>query len=126
MPVSSITNLGFGNNIIRWTVSVPSCKESSDDVILFVKSFNIPNAFSPNGDGINDRFVISSLEYYNEVKLSVFNRWGDVLYTNTDYKNEWGGTNSQGELLADDTYYYILEVPGLKAFTGFVIIKQTK
>jgi trimeric autotransporter adhesin len=125
-PATTISKLSVGNNIVRWTVSISECAKNSDDIVLFVSPLKIPNGFSPNGDGINDQFVINALDYYRSPRLSVFNRWGDLLYENFDYKNDWDGSNSKGEQLVDDTYYYILEIPELKTYTGFVIIKRTR
>lgn len=62
----------------------------------------IPNAFSPNGDGINDAFVI---ECGKEKQLSVFNHYGIELYRNDDYQNDWQG-NYQDLPLPDGTYFY--------------------
>jgi len=123
---ASIARLPFGNTILRWTVANKSCTDVSDDMVIYVKDLNIPNAFSPNGDGINDRFVITSLDYYKQVKISVFNSWGNLLYHNTEYHNDWSGVNTNNENLANDTYYYIIEIPELKNFTGFIIVKRDK
>ena len=121
---ASVSKLSFGNTLIRWTIVNKSCPDVSDDILIHVKDLNIPNAFSPNGDGINDRFVITSLNYYKEVKISIFNRWGNLLYHNAEYHNDWAGNSLNNERLADDTYYYIIEIPELKNFTGFIMIKR--
>ena len=55
----------------------------------------IPNAFSPDGDGINDTWEIQGL-YSNEgYTLTVFNRWQNVVYRTTQYENDWAGWKSQ-------------------------------
>ena len=76
-------------------------------------TFFIPKGFSPNGDGVNDRFVISGIKSDEKVELTIFNRWGGVVYANQDYKNDWRGeTNAgarvlgDGQGLPDGTYYY--------------------
>lgn len=119
-----ISALPFGNTILRWTIANEACPDVWDDINVHVKSLNIPNAFSPNGDGINDKFVITSLAYYNGAKLSVFNRWGTLVFNSNNYQNNWDGTSIDHEQLADDTYYVILEISGYKNITGFVIIKR--
>ena len=75
----------------------------------------IPKGFSPNGDGINDGFVIGGIKLGEKVELMVFNRWGSVVYANQDYKNDWKGeTNTgvrvlgNGQGLPDGTYYYMV------------------
>ncbi|MDR2927484.1 MAG: gliding motility-associated C-terminal domain-containing protein [Cytophagaceae bacterium] len=81
-------------------------------------SFLLPNAFSPNGDGINDVFVISGLGETEESMLEVVNRWGTIVYRSTGvkYLNDWDGTAnvsamiSIGKELPNGTYYYIFKV----------------
>ena len=67
------------------------------------------NTITPNGDGVNDFFVIPELAFYPEHKLSIFNRWGDVVYESRDYQGEWNGTYNGKELPAG-TYLYVLVV----------------
>ncbi|RAJ80341.1 putative repeat protein (TIGR01451 family)/gliding motility-associated-like protein [Chitinophaga dinghuensis] len=67
----------------------------------------IPTAFTPNGDGINDKFVILGIDKYPGSTLVVFNRWGNVVYRSNDYRNEWDGAQ-----LNAGTYYYELVCPG--------------
>ena len=68
---------------------------------------HIPNAFSPNGDLLNDRFTIYSrgLESY---ELMVFNRWGEILWRKDAANPSWDGT-FKGELVPEGTYFYLLE-----------------
>ena len=74
----------------------------------------IPNAITPNGDGLNDYFVFDEIverpQDYPEARLTVFNRWGDVLYQAQPYQNEWGGQNQNGKPVPQGTYYYVLEL----------------
>lgn len=123
-PVTTVKYLSEGDNIFRWTIKNGTCKENSDDVTVYLQPLEIPNAFSPNSDGFNDEFVVQGLERYTDVKLSVYNRWGNLVYYSPDYRNTWRGTNFNNERLSDDTYYYTLEIPGKKNYTGFLIIKQ--
>ncbi|WP_316818893.1 gliding motility-associated C-terminal domain-containing protein, partial [Pedobacter nyackensis] len=70
----------------------------------------IPNTFTPNGDGKNDNFLIKGLESYDDVSLFVYNRWGDEVYRSNNYKNEWNGNG-----LNDGTYFYVLKLKKGKA-----------
>jgi gliding motility-associated-like protein/uncharacterized repeat protein (TIGR01451 family) len=66
---------------------------------------DIPNTFTPNGDGKNDTFVIVGMENYEMVSIFVYNRWGDEVYRNNNYKNEWDGNG-----LNEGTYFYVLKL----------------
>lgn len=87
------------------------------------------NEFSPNGDGVNDFFIIDCIEHYPVNSLKVFNRYGSPVYETSRYQNDWDGTANvsgvvrRNEKLPVGTYYYILEVDG-KAKTGWVYIMR--
>ena len=91
---------------------------------------DIPEVFSPNRDGVNDRFVIIK-PFGTLLQLEIFNRWGNIVYSNSNYNNEWDGrgTNSFfGQDLLDGGYYYNLKATNTKGetkiFKGFVIIQR--
>lgn len=66
----------------------------------------IPNIFTPNGDGVNDTFVIPCVHLSdNRSEIFIFNEWGDELYRATPYSNSWDGTFHH-KPLPDGTYYY--------------------
>ena len=75
----------------------------------------IPEGFSPNGDGVNDQLVIRGLENYPNNKLTIFNRWGEIVFEGKPYKNQFDGTSTRGVTLGGNklpsgTYYYILDL----------------
>ena len=78
-------------------------------VNVFCDELVIYSGFSPNGDGVNDNFVIQGLDKYPNNHLIIFNRWGNQVYGSSHYKNDWGGT-FDGKELPDGTYFYILEL----------------
>jgi gliding motility-associated-like protein len=86
------------------------------------KDVFIPEGFSPNGDGINDFFVINLLNKSLTVSLQIYNRWGGLVYANEDYQNNWDGTANQGinltdrKGLPDGTYFYIVRLSNGKNF----------
>lgn len=63
----------------------------------------IPNVFTPNRDNVNDLFVIENLMDWQYRELTVMNRWGQVVYENGDYKNDWNGGD-----LSDGVYFGVL------------------
>lgn len=89
-------------------------KRSEDDC-----SFIIPNVFSPNKDNKNDVFYIKGLKGDNNM-LVIYNRWGQIVYENPNYKNEWNGSTNKGEDLPDGVYFYLLEGANDKKYQGFV------
>ena len=99
------------------------CK-SSDSIWIIdgeKKEIEIVTAFTPNGDGVNDYFVIKDIQNYKPVKLAIYNRWGDELYSSSDYNNNWDGTY-KGKHLPEGTYYYYLEIKDKKMIKGAVNI----
>jgi gliding motility-associated-like protein len=73
--------------------------------------FKIPEGFSPNNDGIDDTWNIIK-PFGSKVAVKVFNRWGNEVFRNDDYKNDWRGkgvANFLGEDVPEGTYYYIVE-----------------
>ncbi len=77
--------------------------------------FNIPEGFSPNGDGINDLFVIRGIENYSNNTFVVFNRWGSKVFDASPYQNTWGGQSTKGVKVGSDelpvgTYFYTLKL----------------
>jgi len=85
----------------------------------------VNNILTPNGDGRNDFFVIKGLEKYPNHKLTVFDRGGRMLYSTVNYKNNWDGYVN-GSALAEDTYYYILDLGAEGTVKGFISILYKK
>lgn len=66
----------------------------------------IPDAFSPNNDGVNDRWVLRNIRLYPHNSMLVYNQWGQELYSAAPYLEPWDGRHN-GNLLPPATYYYI-------------------
>lgn len=84
----------------------------------------IPDAFSPNNDGVNDRWVLRNIQLFPNNTMQVFNQWGQQLYSASPYLESWDGRHN-GNLLPPATYYYIFSRgDGSASFTGpLTIIK---
>lgn len=78
-------------------------RESVDQIVF------IPNVLTPNGDGYNDTWFIKNVELFPRNSVQIINRWGDVVYQNRNYRNNWAGEYGGGPLPAG-TYYYILDL----------------
>jgi gliding motility-associated-like protein len=85
---------------------------------------DMPTGFTPNGDGINDQFVIPGLFAYNKRELFVYNRYGNLVYENGNYENEWNGDNMSGTPLPDGTYYVVLILDDEVSFKSYVYINR--
>ncbi|TAE88273.1 MAG: PKD domain-containing protein [Bacteroidetes bacterium] len=75
------------------------------------QEIKIPNVFTPNDDGLNDCFQVTGVnpkcdEYY----IKIFNRWGNVVYENTDGTHCWNGKSQAGIDIPDGVYYYIMNI----------------
>ena len=95
----------------------------SNATLLFYDELFIPNAFSPNGDEVNDFWEILGLQNYPGNKLEVYNRLGVKLYETDNYQNDWNGTFN-GESLPDGTYFYQLYLSEGVIEKGFIFIKR--
>jgi gliding motility-associated-like protein len=139
----------FGKDSVHYTVTNRSIvdRNATSYIIIMagnkdfgeVQSFLLPNAFSPNGDGINERFVISGLGQTEESSLEVFNRWGTIVYRSEgkQYDNSWDGTSNVGAMISigkelpNGVYFYAFEVKKnvegtveTRRFSGYVELRR--
>lgn len=107
------------------TVTADGPLDCSDTDSLYVKMLlpvKVPNAFSPNGDGINDLWQIENLKEYPTMRIQVMNRYGQNVFRTYGYNKPWDGTMN-GKPLPAGTYFYIIELNnGLKPISGSVSI----
>ena len=87
--------------------TLEGCAVSDTMRVKVLKEPFVPNAFSPNGDGINDFWVIKYLEFYPDATIQIFNRYGQPVYLSTGYAQPWDG-KFKGVDLPVGTYYYII------------------
>ena len=99
-------------------IRVLSVKKPTDEP----KEIFIPEGFSPNGDGVNDLFLIDLQDKTLTINLQIYNRWGGLVYASEDYQSNWDGTANQGvnpmdrKGLPDGTYYYMVRLSNGKEF----------
>ncbi len=105
-------------NDLRWgdyvaTVTDANFCVTTDTVYVgytYESCLVIPNAFSPNGDGFNDLWVIENIELYDQVDLKIFDRWGNMVYITGNAADEpWDGTYN-GRALPIDSYHYVIDL----------------
>lgn len=75
------------------------------EVIIMVIDLTIPNGFTPNNDGANDTWEIAGIKDYPNCTVEIFNRWGNVVYSNKGYEIPWDG-KWNGESVPVGSYYY--------------------
>jgi gliding motility-associated-like protein len=85
-----------------------SGEEFTDEVTVFVVPY-IPNAFTPNGDGLNDYFRILGLppENITQFNLQIFNRWGQLVFSSKDILEGWDG-KLNGEVCPEGDYVWVI------------------
>ncbi|MDA9555721.1 gliding motility-associated C-terminal domain-containing protein, partial [Pelobium sp.] len=93
---------------------------------LSITKIYIPKGFSPNGDGVNDVFVIKNTSGLPLI-LEVYNRWGNIVYKSSNYANDWDGKCTEGVYLGQDlppsTYYYVVTYNGSK-YVGYLTLNR--
>ena len=119
-------SIGLNNATIKDPVASPSfttvytldiiddnkCEDSGSIKITVsggTSKILVPNAFSPNGDGINDTWIITNLSAYPGATVDVFNRYGQLVFHSENYNKAWDGTYN-GNPLPMGTYYYIIDL----------------
>ena len=91
------------------------------------KIFNLKNAFSPNGDGINDYWELTGLDVFsNNSTLQIFDRYGNMVYkevSNTEFR--WDG-KSNSRVLNSDTYWFVITAGDERIYKGWIYLKNKK
>ncbi|MFZ0281022.1 MAG: gliding motility-associated C-terminal domain-containing protein [Bacteroidales bacterium] len=91
---------------------------STTDICLL-----IPDAFSPNNDLINDTWNIRNIEFYPDVEITIYNRWGQIVWeSERGYPSQWDG-RSKGIDLPVDAYHFVIDLHnGTSLFVGDITI----
>ena len=108
-----------------YTITVQTaagCIAMDSATVTVLDGISIPNTFTPNGDGVNDKWDIQNLKDYQNCVVRIFDRWGGEVYISRGYYNAWDGTIS-GRRLPVGTYYYIINLnDGTRPLSGFVVL----
>jgi gliding motility-associated-like protein len=91
---------------------------SNELMLSFNHAVEIPNVFTPNGDGINDTFSFANIELFHENELQVFDRYGKEVFARTNYSGDWSG----GNLSAGVYYYSFTEMRNHLTYKGWLQI----
>ena len=85
--------------------------------------YKLPNAFTPNGDGANDLFVPFPYRFVERIELSIFNRWGQLVFETNEPDINWDGTGLTGKDLPDGVYHYVCKVYEQASASGAVNVQ---
>ncbi len=94
-------------------------------ITILCEELTIFNGFSPNGDGVNDNFIILGIERFPDNRVQVYNRWGNSVYDRQGYTNDdpfagqWNGND-----LPDGTYFYLIEDGEGEQYSGWLQIHR--
>lgn len=117
------TVTGIGDIIYRLTVTNDEgCRQFADVRVTVLKTPLMPNAFTPNGDGINDTWEIKYLDSYPGCTVNIFNRYGHKVFTSIGYPAPWDGRDKNSNLAAGVYYYIIDPKNGRKAMSGYITV----
>ena len=116
----------FPPESLEYTLSAKStvgCGSSVDKVLVKVyNDFNIPSAFTPNGDGKNDRFQVLPLDNYKLIRFNIFNRFGQLVFSSTDSHIGWDGRYNS---LDQPTGVYIYQLEMVSAQNKRIVRQGT-
>lgn len=70
---------------------------------------DIRPVITPDGDGLNEAFIINCIEEMADNRVLIYNRWGQLVYEARNYDNNWRGITTDGQQVPDGAYYYVLE-----------------
>jgi gliding motility-associated-like protein len=102
--------------------SANHCTAIDDVTVKVLKEIFVPNAFTPNNDGKNDRWVIPDLVHYEDCVVQVFNRWGQRVYASSGYTQPWDGSLNGSALPAGNYVWQIQLKKGRKPLSGSVVL----
>lgn len=130
-PAEGLSNPNVSNPVASpdvtttYTVTVTTeegCVDTDEVTVTVIPAISVPNAFSPNGDAVNEVWEIGNIENYPDARVEIFNRWGNQIFSSTGYGSPWDGTY-KGEALPVATYYYIIYLNSSeKPISGHVTI----
>lgn len=126
-----IPNSGFsGTDCFRYSVCDSTGTMSDDARVCVEVAFEqmvVSAGISPNNDGANDFFTILGIDRYDDHEVSIYNRWGNLVFRSDNYNNDWDGTR-KGKPLPAGTYFYVIRLdvkePGGAILKGSLTLRR--
>ncbi|MCW3121960.1 MAG: large protein [Flavipsychrobacter sp.] len=126
----SIGALSEGTYTVTVTDASGCVAKAQSRVYRYCLPIIIAEGLSPNGDGLNDHWEIFGLNDCPDNTVQVFDKWGNLVYEQNDYKNDWDGKSKGGSRLPDGDYFYLvkLNVPDVdirkNVYTGQLLLRR--
>ena len=100
------------------------CSDTASVRIDVASTIVFPDGITPNGDGLNEFWVIQLIDEFPDANVKIFNRWGQKVFESKRYVDQWDGTNN-GKKLPVGTYYYLIDLgPNQEKFTGPITLMR--
>jgi len=107
---------------LTYELCSPDCPECENGTIVIIndalRDIKFTNVISPNDDGQNDQLRFNNDDIIEGSRLTIFNRWGDTIYSTDDYQNNW-----TAEGYPSGVYFYVLEVSGVQIKKTLTVFK---
>jgi len=128
-PTNAVYTATDGDKYIVLVAKDANGCEAYDTVQVIVipceSDLKIPNVFTPNGDNLNDTYYIKYLCPITDFLITIYNRWGNVVYKSNDYNFHWNGKDDNGKECSDGVYYYIIHGKKKKLY-GYINLIRAK
>lgn len=117
------------NSTVTYTLEAISANgcTSESEITVFVNQIleqTINNFLSPNGDGKNDTWNMSKPSLISGCNVTIYDRWGKIVWESNAYNNQWDGTNSSGKELPDGTYFYKISCESQDDMNGSILLMR--
>jgi gliding motility-associated-like protein len=136
--LSYVPPLGYiGTDTYEYTICDDKEPALCDSATIYIEVKELPvevfNAFSPNGDGLNDTWIIQGITRFPDNEVQIFNRWGNLVFKVTGYNNTtkvWDGNSSEGIVFGsngapDGAYFYVITLgDGSERISGYVVVRR--
>jgi len=95
--------------VTLYVETINGCADTTIGKVALTEEVKLffPNAFSPDGDGLNDVFEIKGTPITN-FNMYIYDRWGKEIWSTHNFENRWDGTDFQGNAVPADTYIYVI------------------
>jgi len=114
-----------GTTVYQVSTTINDCTYDLWVTVIVVRRIEPPNTFTPNGDGVNDVWLIPGITDYPGAEVNVYDRWGQRVFRDVGYREPWDGTHN-GKAVPTGTYYYDIRLNQLEGrsapYTGFISI----